>query len=458
MGKQLFSKINNFEMFEFFDGTSWPHMRKCGLVPFISFPDGKPCNLANLFILECIRRNLKSGTLLQYSGHVSHIIRFCYGRNIDFLLMDDSKFTEFIHELRYEANPRNSNSRKRESSILNGIGRTNLAFLNFVGEFHGQSNFVFDVIKAKRVETKQPAQYSQTGYKNVSSWHHHSFDTPSSKKSRSPISKVAIDELYAAISLKSDSTFLYRRRTAMLRLLEMTGARIGEIALLRVADLHEALRMKEPMLRMITLKRGKPERFVPVLKQDLNELKIYERMYRSSLVKKCIGKDGDHGFLFVSETTGQPLSARSLSNEVGDLRRAAGIAAAACAQMFRHRFITKLLVRLIKEFDFKNPDEFRKAMLDINFLKQQVQQYTGHKSVKSLDHYIDFAFHEITDTGNVMNSVAFKMAYESYDDNLHLLCERLERGMKIPEFLEELETLRVLRDEDLARYGKNKQA
>ncbi|AGU58979.1 hypothetical protein N175_12215 [Vibrio anguillarum M3] len=72
--------------------------------------------------------------------------------------------------------------------------------------------------------------------------------------------------------------------------------------------------------------------------------------------------------------------------------------------MFRHRFITKLFISLIKEFNASNKSELRLALLDGSIFKKKVQQYTNHKRLDSLDHYIDLAFSEFADVERLCSS------------------------------------------------------
>ena len=58
--------------------------------------------------------------------------------------------------------------------------------------------------------------------------------------------------------------------------------------------------------------------------------------------------------------------AATISNEIAKLRKIAGIKEEICAHMFRHRFITNFFVKLIKQYDWENKNEFKNALLDIN--------------------------------------------------------------------------------------------
>jgi len=213
----------------------------------------------------------------------------------------------------------------------------------------------------------------------------------------------------------------------MLKLLEMTGARSGELAHLKIIDIENAYNQENSFLKMITLKRKvESTRLVPVEKIELKEIILFIKINRSRVVKNTVGKIKDEGFLFISETTGKKLQNITLTNEIKRLRLLSGIKNQVCAHMFRHRFITKYFVRLIKQYDFENQDDFRNALLDVNSLKTQIQQVTGHKNVNSLDHYIDLAKEELINIKEVVNKVDFLNKQESYDRVEEELLRKLE--------------------------------
>lgn len=462
--RQLFTIIPEMELGHYFDSAKGEMaFREADNMPFLRWPNGVPCLLANAYMIDLLKRNLSrrnnGGSIRQYAKDISHLIRFCHDLKIDFLQMDNDRFTSFIGKLRRERDPINPVARKRDSNTLIAIGRKCLDFLDFIGRFSDDERFVVDSIRAEKKKYLLRASKSKTGSIEKYGWHHESFDTPGPKKNRTAISKDVIQAMLEAIPrLSSDSLspqskrFIDRRRTIMMRLLEMTGARIEELAQIRVKDIEDALHQKDSKLRLITLKKKRPDvRFVPVLQQDLSVLKSYIRVNRINIVKKTIGTSNDHGYVFISESTGQALSSKYMSNEIGLLRRTAGISSQACAHMFRNRFITKLFVRLINQFDYENKDEFRKALLDANTLKQQVQQYTGHGSIDSLDTYIDLAFDEVANLKAVVSSVHLQGAYEAFDSNVDILHRELENGMPISAYLEKYRELLELRVVDIER-------
>ena len=463
---QLFKIIPNMHLSHYYNSFRGEvALREADNMPFIRTPNGIPCLIANAYMIQLLKRNLSrnnnGGTLRQYAKDISHLIRFCHENGIDFKQMDNSRFTQFIGELRDERDAINPEARRRESNTLITIGRKCLDFLDFVGHMNGDENFVNDTIqgykKNYRVRTAKTRNRSIDKY----SWHHDSFDTPSPKTRRNAISKENIQALHEAIPklslgsrTKQSKRLIDRRRTIMIRLLEMTGARIEEIAQIRIKDIEGAIKQKDPKLKLVTLKKRQPSsRYLPVLKQDLAAIKPYIRVNRTQAIKNTIGAQNDHGFLFISEKTGKPLSSRYMSNEIGLLRRTAGITSQACAHMFRHRFITKLFVRLINQFDFENKDEFRRALLDANTLKQQVQQYTGHGDVNSLDNYIDLAFDEVANLDAVVSTVHLQGAYEAFDNNVEQLHRELECGLSLPGYLNKYHELLELRAADIERIG-----
>lgn len=458
--KQLYSIVPEMQMCNYFHIKSKAvFTREADNMPFLCFPNEVPCLMANLYMIKLFKKGLsrkgRGGTLKQYAANISHLIRHCYYRNKEFIALNDSEFVQFIDVLRNEVDPKYPDIKKRDSNTLNNIGRSCLDFLSYVGEFHDDEEFIINSIRAEKKSITIKAERAAKGSIQKEYWHHHSFDTPDSKKKRSPIAKDTIKKLYESVSTVSDSKFLYRRRTVMIRLLEMTGARIGEISLLKTQDVLAALASKTPLLKLTTLKKKKETfRYLPVLKQDLMVLKKHIKIYRSRVIKNSISEKNDHDFLFIGEKSGLPISSRYMGNEIGILRRAANIEAKACAHMFRHRFITKLFVTLISQYELENKDDFRRALLDVNILKMKVKEYTGHSDNRSIDHYIDMAFQEITNFKKVIDSRSLKEAYDAFDEHLDKLNQELDSGMPPQEYLENLNLLKAMRDDDIERLSK----
>ncbi len=425
-------------------------------IPFMYYPSGKICLLANAYIQSLVRNKLSirngGSTIKQYAGNISHILRFCEQRNLNFYQINSDLFSSFISQLRNEKDPRYPQHNRRSSNTLITIGRKTLDFLDFVGTLFGFDNFAVDYVGATKKETEVPSgRNNQT--KRITYWDHVSFDTPSKKHKRGIIDRDTINKLYEAIHIVTDDKFLIQRKTCLLRLLEITGGRIGEIGQIKVDDIKNAMKENKPMLRLETFKRKeKMSRQIPVLKQDLRVIKRYIDVYRQIKIASTVGLKNDHGYLFINEKDCSPIKSSHLSNEIGLLKRAIQIPHKACAHMFRHRYITKLFIAIIEQYDCKTKYDVQKAMLEIQSIKIELMEYSGHKWMKSLDYYIDLAFAEVNGLNNKINNVMLKSAYEHFDDNVFILHNELINGLSMDIYLERYNELVENRDEDIKRY------
>ncbi|ETK16725.1 site-specific recombinase XerD [Pseudomonas sp. FH4] len=234
----------------------------------------------------------------------------------------------------------------------------------------------------------------------------------------------------------------------MLQLLEHTGARRGEISRIKVQDIINALEMTDPMLRLETWKQGDGRiRYIPVHKMLLNDIKKFIDMQRRQVFKKLKGVH-DEGFLLIGETTGKGLVPDTITSEISTLKIVAGIKEKISPHMFRHAFITKRFVMLIKEHEIQNSDQFRQALLDVRSFIAEVMMWTGHKSPESVEHYIHMAFKEIAGYAKTVSSVLLTTAMELFDRKQRELLTRLKVDLTIEEYEAELLELQRLRDED----------
>lgn len=416
--------LKNIEIIDYF-GQTKVQLKSKEIFPFVNYPNGKSCNIGNLYLLNLEDKNRSIHSIRQYASNINYLISFCFVRKIDFLKITEGIFMDFTYGLRKETDSSNPLKRTRNSNTLNNIIRTNLDFLNFIGNFYEKPNFIFDNVGAKT--NKKNINIKDKEYSiEINGWVHRSLESSSPRKTRNPIGKESIDKLYEAIMSQDSSKFLQQRRIIMLRLLESTGARAGEIALVKVNDILDAFN-NDCFMKMTTLKRKDSNafRYVQVDISDLNLIKNYINLYRRKIIKNTIGLSQDNGYLFINEHNGQKSFDTVISNDVNVLKKVAGIEEQTCAHMFRHRFITKQFVNLIKQYKYENQDDFRKALLDTNTLKQKIQQMTGHKNLSSLDTYIDLAFNELFNTKTVLDKVSVANAYESFDSQLKIITLQL---------------------------------
>lgn len=424
--RQLFSLTpSTYRLPSYVDHDGRLHTRPADNLPTMIWPDGGWCSSANTFMRELLEKGLSrrnnGGTLAVAASHLTHLIRFCWRRNTDFSELTDNQFTEFVAELCKETKPRDPSSKRRDANSVIAIGRTCLSFLDSLARQSADTGLIGPEGRVRAClrthSIKIPGNRGKGSTKTVSYWHHASLPNPDPKKKRPPISSAHIEDLRKAVSKVGGTPHLRARRHLTIKLLEVTGARRGEIALITTASVLNAAAMEHPMLHIPTLKKrgGRVEyRYVPVSRADLKFILQYVEVHRRAIVRRRLGRDRDHGLLLVSETTGDAFQPDSVTQDIRILAAAAGIGQKACPHMFRHRFITKLFVALIEHHSMENPDHFRKALLDGESLKRKVAEWTGHTSLDSLERYIQLAFDEVANFKATYDITRIQMALDSF--------------------------------------------
>jgi len=333
----------------------------------------------------------KGGTPGTYASQLSHIVRFCYSKKIDFHELTDSDFVDFIDEL--QATAPNGEKLRNDDTVVT-IGRRTLSFLEYVGKRWHIPDFLSPdgahVKAERRIFAKVVKGRSQV---TRHYWDHSCFPQRSPQNKRYPVPEDYIARLRKAVRGLKSSSFKKRRRLVLLRVLEATGARRIEIANLKVSDVEAAKTMEKPFLRLLTFKRGgDPEpRLVPISHSELDYLIEYIRFYRAPLVGKRLGEE-DHDFFFVNEKSGLPIKPNTITLEVYLLRRAAGIEGKAHPHLFRHRYITMALFRLVRTYKVRDKEHFSELLSTMKQFVQEVMERTGHRDMSSLSRYVDWVF------------------------------------------------------------------
>ncbi len=451
------------------DFTLPVHVDRCGKIftalahdiPMLAWPDGRWCLPANIFMLEQFRKGLSrrdgGGTLKTYATNISHLIRYCYKNNFNFLDLSDNDFTLFMGTIADERNINNFSTKVRGANHVISIGRTCLEFLSSVGRLYQDDEFVGpngQILAEQKEYVYRGRGIRSSKQRSRKYWHHHSFPTPDAEKRRSPITSSAIEKLRNAVLPSSRNIYQRKRRYVMLMMLEITGGRRTEVAQLTVESTKRANSMDEPMLELLTAKRpgGREEfRSIPITRNDLRILIEFIDINRQHIIRKTCGAEHDDGYVLLSSTTGLKLRANTVTQEISILAEAAGIDTQVCPHMFRHRFITKLFVALIEQHEFENPDSFRRALLDVETLKQKVQQWTGHTNLASLDHYIDLAFGEIANFKKTYNAITARRVIDSFKSSVKQLQQEIKAGMSLAEASRQFSEMLDACDSDLRR-------
>ncbi|MCT9811346.1 tyrosine-type recombinase/integrase [Acidovorax sp. Be4] len=383
-----------------------------------------------------LSRRTRGGTLGTYAGYLTHLLRFCYRGRVDFHELNDAAIHRFTLGLRGKLlEP--VGQRRRDDNTVRAICSLCLEFLNWLGQFRRDPDFigVNGRIRAERRES--PWHDSRPGGRGARKswyWHHASIPLPDPYHRRLPISSEAIEKLRVAAVRCSSSVHQRVRRLAMLTTLEVTGGRRVEVVSLRVEDVLSAAREKSGDLRLLTVKRrgGKEDhRFVPVSAADINFLVNFIRVNRRAIIRRTIKSENDHGYVFVNSVTGMPLNANTITQEISLLAKAAELISVTCAHMFRHRYITKIFIQLIEQHNIEHKDDLRKLLMSGTALKQKLMEWSGHRNMASLDHYVDLAFEEISHIRASIGKLITRRELEGVQDALRDMAIEAENGTLI---------------------------
>lgn len=436
--RQLYSlSLSDSLLPSYIDHDGRLHTRPSDNLPMVIWPDGSWCLQANTFMRELFEKGLsrrnRGGTLAVSAAHISHLLRFCWNRRVDPIDLTDNQFHEFIGDLIKETRTRDPSHKRRDANSVIAIGRSCLAFLESVARQAGDTGLMGQSgrIRACIRQHVIPGKSSSTPFRVIHYYDHPAFPNPDPKRKRMPIATANIEEMRKAVAKISTSSHQRARRHTTLKLLEVTGARRGEIALLDVDSLRKASQMEHPMLRMPTLKKrgGKLKyRYLPVSRADLDFLLQYVDVHRRSVIRRMLKGKPDHGILLVSETTGMPLQPNTITDEVRKLAHAAGIHEKACPHMFRHRFLTKIFVALIEQHAIENTDDFRRLLIDSEDLKRKVAEWTDHADLSTLDRYISLAFDEIGNYRRVYDLTNAGLALDSFMGSLDAEIDAISSG------------------------------
>lgn len=392
--------------------------------PFITYSNHAPCYEANAYIQMMARRGRKRDTLRGYAYDIIHLVHFIEKQPMlsRFSQLTDATFTLFVQSLQVDRTSLGELVRKNNSVIK--IAHTCLEFLKFVQDFHDLSYFI-GADKANSIHVTEKRHKIKTeGRKKfieVVTITHDSVPTKDEVKRRHPVSQE--DALRVWEYIKTQKSKDKRKRDiAIYTAMEQLGGRVAELHLIKMSHYEEAKRTG--MLTLTTLKRQDDitSRKIPVPHVLLSVIGDYTK-YRKKVMRK---KKVQHDYLFISLTTGQPLSADSWTTYINKWKKELGIEGELHPHLWRHAFITDKLKELIlttKEVNDK--DDFRKHLLHTQTFKMQLQQWTGHTMLSSLDTYIDLAFADIHGYTKVYDAVSLKSSVELAKRQLEMVEEQI---------------------------------
>ncbi len=376
------------------------NLTKSQTIPYVTYDNGIPCYEVNLYLLSKLEEGKSTrvggGTLRTYANQLIHLVNFCYNNNITFTQLTDSHFSLFIRGL--IAKRDSLGNLKRTGKQVRQIGTQCIHFLIYVQDFYHLDNFIGQdkgcTIRIKIKKTSQKIEGNKLF--NSESPTHNSFPSDTPLKRRHPVSEDSAMKVWEHINNEPNREKRIRD-VALYSFLETTGARNSEVHMATVKDIDNALMQGDaPLLRVTTLKRNNHERFIPVPQAFLSTIIQYIRKVRRKIIKRTIGAANDHGYLFVNLNNGEPLSAESTRRRMNEWKTACGIKESFHPHLFRHAFITNTLKRIILQHNnINNTDDFRKHLLHTEKFKLELQQWSGHTNISSLNTYIDLVFADI---------------------------------------------------------------
>jgi integrase len=401
-------------------------------MPYFFYPNNQPCFEANIYIIHKIHQSggsINKGSLKTYCNNISHLIRYIYTNKIKkFSELNNELFSDFIKTLQFEKNPRTGKF-LRDANQVRKIGRQSLDFLFFIAEIYNLERFIgenrsFNIT----IRNKPPKKFKVLSKLCENSFTHSSFPLPSPKTKRYPISSEVATKIYKHVTQTNDMG-LRIRNTCLIDSLEQTGARRQEIMLLRIEDIRFALQSDLicPMLQLRTLKTKRNTiRMIPVPKTYLQNISLYIRRVRKKIIEKTIGLSHDHGFVFISHTTGKPLSADTLTTYLNKWAKEINLSGQAFAHLYRHRFITEKFKCLILEHQINNPDSFRQLLLSTQKFQQIIQQWTGHTSIESLNTYINLAYADLSNMQETIDNMLEDINFDLINQKINLLIDLID--------------------------------
>lgn len=406
--------LEDFELWDFYSPLDYQlQMVDASDTPFITYDNDKPCFEANMYMQKQLvagrSRRGKGGSLGTWAKQIHHLVRFCYKNQMCLSQLTDSTFTLFVQGLQGERNKFGELVRKNNHVI--DITHRCLDFLSFVQYCHDLDNFIgMGKENAIRVKIKK-YKITMEGYKHkkeIETFSHICIPTKDAVKSRFPVSEDDALKVWNYVKVQENREKRLRD-IALYQCLEQLGARITEIHLITMKDIDDALKSgSNPHLTLTTLKRQDDDvtRSIPVTSALLADVKQYINKVRKKVIKRTKGKGNDHGYLFVSLVTGRPLQSATLTRYMNTWKNELGIEGELHPHLYRHAFITNKLKEIILQHkDITSADKFREHLLHTERFKIQLKEWTGHKSIRSLDIYINLVFADLNGYSETYNAV-----------------------------------------------------
>jgi hypothetical protein len=417
---QLFKQVNSFESaLNFIEdaGNFELSMQSKKKMAFVRWPSGKPCEAVNMYLLDCYEK-WTGDTVIREAAKLSELVRYCASHKILFSDVKDKDIASLIHFLLDEPCANNFYKKVRNNNSIRKIMQSCFVFLSWF-----QRNLHFNpipLIGSKREGAAIIIEHRKNNRDNTTYLHHRYLPPEDCPAPKLPIATEMIEQTEAIVDslyypdayneyarrrfskdvllFRAHRDYITARREFMILILRRTGLRPGEMHLMSVHKNYNSLRDPSPFLLLPTLKQRKlnpPLRKFYITRNDAPRFLIYFKArsdwFNFSKSRNPSIEENDAMFLSTeSGNLGMPISKSGIEKDFGRLCNLAGFSdQQICFSMFRHRFITELVLFHLKELGLQRQGT---ANADFRVVLEKVRERTGHRSIDSLWVYINFAY------------------------------------------------------------------
>lgn len=382
-------------------------------LPLMYWPNATPCHLVNLWLMELAKSSTGKESAKTNATLITHLVRFCFTRNISFYDFNDSYLKILTNTLQNDLRTGKLQITRlaRSSSQVLAIQHTILRFLLWLQNSHPP----YDQLPVIGLAVDQPRIVIEWRYKPRSRapylWHSELVTPSAPINDKFPMPEQYITKLRNAVYQRYQTLisrhknseqepnhhleilkYLYSRRMFTINMMTNFGLRPQELQEMPISDnsdIASTLTIVLPTKKTRTLqssRRLKINMGLAVTLQSYFDDRLNFIKYLT--VHKNTAPQNNQVLLGKS---GEPLNKASLTKEFDRLCSDAGLNdKKVCLSMFRHRFISRevkaeLLLRLKN-----NPDFLRELTPS---LKENVARTvilkTGHRNPSSIWHYVD---------------------------------------------------------------------
>lgn len=383
-------------------------------LPLMFWPNGTPCHLVNLWLMEIALSSSGKESAKTDATLITHLIRFCFTRNISFYDLSDAYFKIFSRELTNETKPGITQTTRpaRLSNQTYSIQQISLNFLLWIQQNHPPYNHLPLIGEA----TDQPRVIIEFRYSAYSNrkylWHTDLVTKEPPLNDKFPIPDKYIAKLRAAVfqryhklikrSLKPDGSsnknmmailkYLYSRRMFTINMMTNFGLRPEELEEMPLNDNSNIMNTLCVVLPIKKTRHQSIHRRLTVTMGLAVTLQAYfddrEEFVNHLITLKKLSTPPNNILL---GKDGSPLIKASLTKEFDRLCIDAELDdRKVCLSMFRHRFISReVKAELLLRFQ-KKPELMAELTPTLKEnVARAVMPKTGHRRPESIWHYVD---------------------------------------------------------------------